>query len=126
MEWRLGPRYLYGPSGGAALFTDNETNAPRVFGRSAQSRSPYVKDAFHRYLIDGDRTPSTPADRHQGLFRVQAARSRRREQVLPLRLSPSRSRNPLGAVDRIVAERKKEADEFYETVHPPRACEEER
>ena len=30
--YRLGPRYLYGEAGARALFTDNETNAPRVWG----------------------------------------------------------------------------------------------
>src|SRR5436305_5829498 len=33
------------------LFTENETNLKRLFG--AENASPYVKDAFHEYLIDG-------------------------------------------------------------------------
>ena len=35
----------------ALLFTENETNAERLFG--AANPSPHVKDAFHRYLIEG-------------------------------------------------------------------------
>src|SRR5262249_6756514 len=47
-EYRLGRRYLYVPAEGTPLFTDNETNAPVVWGEGAQSASRFVKDAFHR------------------------------------------------------------------------------
>src|SRR5579864_2205452 len=45
----FGKYHLYAPQG-EVLFTDNETNGPRVYG-SGQSRSSFVKDAFHRYII---------------------------------------------------------------------------
>ena len=41
-------------AGGEPLFTDNETNMPRVFGPGQPNRKPYVKDAFHRHVIDGE------------------------------------------------------------------------
>ena len=47
-------RHLYVEGGGRLLFTDNETNAARVFGPGARSRTPYVKDAFHRHVITGE------------------------------------------------------------------------
>src|SRR4029079_12949907 len=53
-EYRLGARHLYVEPGGRFLFTNNETNAPRVFGPGAHSRSPYVKDAFHRHVVAGE------------------------------------------------------------------------
>ena len=42
-----------GPDGKAPrlLFTENETNTRRLFG--AENWTPYVKDAFHEYLIHG-------------------------------------------------------------------------
>src|SRR5262249_14489280 len=43
VRYYLGRRTLLGPGGGALLFTDNETNAPRVFGPAAESRSLFVK-----------------------------------------------------------------------------------
>ncbi len=43
----------------ALLFTENETNAERLFGTS--NPSPYVKDAFHRYLIEGRSDAVNPA-----------------------------------------------------------------
>ncbi|HLX60196.1 MAG TPA: glucosidase [Planctomycetota bacterium] len=36
------------------LFTDNETNAPRVYGPQARSRKPHTKDAFHRHIVERD------------------------------------------------------------------------
>lgn len=44
------------------LFTDNETNFERLYG--AQSPNPYTKDAFHRYLIDGE--PAAIREKPQG------------------------------------------------------------
>src|SRR5271154_3319068 len=53
-EYLLELMRLYGPVGGDLLFTDNETNGPRVFGPGNESRKPYVKDAFHRHIILGE------------------------------------------------------------------------
>ena len=40
-EYQLGQRYLYAESAGTPLFTNNETNAARVWGGDAHSRSAY-------------------------------------------------------------------------------------
>src|SRR5206468_2366007 len=54
IPYALGPRTLYAPLGGVPMFTDNETNRPRVFGAGNASVSRYVKDAFHRHVIAGE------------------------------------------------------------------------
>jgi len=54
----LGSYYLYGRHGGELLFTDNESNAHKLWG--VENRSPYVKDAFHRYVIDGEQSAVNP------------------------------------------------------------------
>ena len=41
------------------LFTENETNAERLWGQP--NATPHVKDAFHRYVIAGDRGAVNPA-----------------------------------------------------------------
>jgi hypothetical protein len=125
--YRLGPRYLYGEAGATALFTDNETNGPRVWGAGAQSRSAWVKDAFHRHIIDGEACVNpaqegTKAGLHYANLQVPAGGS----VVVRLRLSDQRLRNPLAEVDTIVATRRAEADEFYAAIHPPQASEDER
>ena len=42
------------------LFTENETNSQRLFG--SPNAGPYVKDAFHRYVIGGEQTAVNPAN----------------------------------------------------------------
>src|SRR5438094_950225 len=59
-ETRLGPHRLELPAGTRLLFTDNETNGPRVFGLGAQSRSAFTKEAFHRRIVDGDEGAVNP------------------------------------------------------------------
>ena len=125
-EYRLGPRYLYGEVGGEPLFTDNETNMPRVYGPGAGSRKPYVKDGFHRHIVNGEPTVNpdrvgTKACLHY-VRQVPAGGSI----VLRLRLTPDQMKNPLKDVGAVVGKRKAEADEFYETIHPPKATEDER
>ncbi len=126
-EYHLGPRYLYGAAGATALFTDNETNGPRVWGEGAQSLSPWVKDAFHRHIIHGEACVNpaqtgTKACLHYANVQVPAGGS----VVLRLRLTDQPLTNPLAEVDSIVVQRRAEADEFYDALHPPQATEDER
>ena len=123
----LGPRYLYGEAGARALFTDNETYAARVWGEDAQSRSAWVKDAFHRHIIHGEACVNptqagTKAGLHYANLQVPAGGS----VVLRLRLSDRQFDNPLEDIETIVALRRAEADEFYAALHPPLASEDER
>jgi hypothetical protein len=128
VQYRVGPRVLFGPAGGELLFTYNETNGPRVWGPSARSRRPYVKDAFHRHLIHGEPTVNpdregTKAALHYPFEAVPPGGS----VVLRLRFTDDRTlAKPLDDVDAVVATRRAEADEFYDTIHPPLADEDER
>jgi hypothetical protein len=127
VEWRVGRRRLHGPAGGEALFTDNETNAERVFGPGHSSRSRWTKDAFHRYLIHGERDAVNPARRGTKaalLYRLDVPAGGSR--VLRLRFAPEAHSDPLADVDEIVATRRAEADRFYAAVHPPGANDDER
>ncbi len=56
----LGSYYLHLDDGAVLLFTENETNAARLFG--AENSSPYVKDAFHERIVHGNRGAVNPAD----------------------------------------------------------------
>lgn len=44
---------------GSWLFTENETNTERLYNQPL--RQPYVKDAFHRYLIEGEAGAVNPS-----------------------------------------------------------------
>ena len=100
------------------LFTENETNIAQLFG--GQNASPYVKDAFHDYVIHGRRDAVNP--RREGTkcavhheLRLGAGEQR----VLRMRLSSGR---PDGAAafgapfSTTIADRRREADEFYESI----------
>ncbi len=124
--YRLGPRHLYVEPDAELLFTDNETNAPVVFGPGAQSRSRYVKDAFHRYVVHGEDcvNPAETGTRACAWLRrtVPAAGS----VTLRLRLVDGELDQPLHDVDAVIAARKAEADDFYACIHPPEASEDEK
>ena len=50
-DYELGKRYLYAQPDAQPLFTDNETNALRLYGVHSANR--YFKDAFHRAIVNG-------------------------------------------------------------------------
>ncbi len=54
----VGERYLYCEGDVPLLFTENETNNERIFGKP--NASPYVKDAFHNYVIHGKQDAVNP------------------------------------------------------------------
>ncbi|HXG08985.1 MAG TPA: glucosidase [Gemmataceae bacterium] len=130
-EYRLGPRYLVGEAGARLLFTNNETNFKRLYGPGAQNRKPYVKDAFHRHLIHGEDCVSPEPVGTKACFHyVARAVPPGGSVVVRLRLSPAcpadgRAWDPR-EVDAIIDQRRREADAFYEAIHPPRATPDER
>jgi hypothetical protein len=126
LQYALGRRYLYAPSGGELLFTNNETNASHLYGPSAVNRSAYVKDAFHRYVVNGEQCVNPRQSGTKACIHYHGNVAGGSSIVFRLRLTEKEMANPLRDVDKVVNKRKKEADEFYETIHPPKATEEEK
>ena len=60
-----------------ALFCDNETNAPRVFG--AEPTTPYPKDGINDHVVSAGGDGEPRRLRHQGGVAVPAHRARRRD-----------------------------------------------
>src|SRR5271157_3505934 len=64
----LGRYWLYGRHWGELLFTENETNGEKLWGQP--NATPYVKDAFHRRVIEARPTrlirPSRAASLRSG------------------------------------------------------------
>jgi hypothetical protein len=124
-DYALGKRYLYAQAEGKPFFTDNETNAQRLFGVPSAFR--YFKDAFHSAVVNDEHDAVNPdrkgtkACMHYE-YTVPAGGS----VVVRLRLTPEELKAPLKDVDQIIAQRRAEADEFYEAVHPPKATEDEK
>src|SRR3954454_1812701 len=59
---QLGDRTLHCEGSPELLFTENETNATRLWGQP-NATSPYVKDAFHDYVVSGKHDAVNPAQR---------------------------------------------------------------
>ncbi len=101
------------------LFTENETNKEKLYGRI--SKSPYVKDAFHRYIIDGETAainPQQAGTKAAVNYRLNIAAGE--TQQVKLRLSHQCNLSePLGAqFDQTLALRQEEADKFYHQLSP--------
>jgi hypothetical protein len=124
-EPETGDYCLYFQSGGTPLFTENETNFARLFG--AKNTSPYVKDAFHRYVIDGEIAAVNPAlhgTKAAVVYKLTVPAGG--EVSISLRLKKNEqaiaSANALGQeFERTFADRKTEADEFYAGIVPSTA-----
>ncbi len=118
----LGRRRLLCDGPAEPLFTDNETNARRLWG--VPSAGPYCKDAFHEYLIGGRSEAVNPARegtkaalwRRLRLGPGQAARWR-------LRFQPEGAPGGFGDFEDVFAARQAEAEEFYAALAPPEASE---
>jgi len=55
----LGTYHLYGRHAAKTLYTENESNAQRLWNVS--NASPFVKDAFHRRIVNGEEEAVNPA-----------------------------------------------------------------
>ncbi|HKE90567.1 MAG TPA: hypothetical protein VKB45_09530 [Gemmatimonadales bacterium] len=102
------------------LFTENETNSARLFG--VASATPYVKDAFHAYVVDGRPAAVNPArvgTKAAFHYRLDVAAGGTVVVRLRLREAGGRLVEPFGAAfDALFSERQRQADEFYaDLVH---------
>jgi hypothetical protein len=110
------------------LFTENETNVERLYG--AANPSPYTKDAFHRYVIEGRPEAVNPAGtgtKAAAHYRVNVPAGG--SATVRLRLSEVNQApaHPFDAgFNRTFAERTREADEFYAARTPAGATPAER
>jgi hypothetical protein len=137
---QYGKRWLLCAGHPEMLFTENETNNQRLFG--GRNRS-YVKDAFHAYVIEGDKPAVNPKQTGTKMAALYPLELDAGESVtLKLRLSDLDPRAELGnpsvmtgtgkspgqgergegvpacndfgaGFDALFATRQKEADEFY-------------
>src|SRR5204863_9695024 len=111
------------------LFTENETNSARLHGYP--TGQPFVKDAFHEYVVHGRTDAVNPGQTGTKfaphyVLKIEPGQS----QVVRLRLSAVAGSGDAGQpgstppattfadFDQIFAERMKEADEFYDAISP--------
>ncbi|KAI1083808.1 Six-hairpin glycosidase [Whalleya microplaca] len=132
-HYKLGDRYvLYSPSPGVGtsgedvepelLFTDNDTNYEFLYG--GENKVPYVKDAIHRYIVDGKKAAVNPAKtgtKCAAWFQFNESGGVSPGECAVVRFRFSRK----GATyldeeefDDIIEKRREEADDFYYRISP--------
>ena len=128
-DYRLGARHLYAAAGGrCALHQQRDERRGRLGTDSAQ-RSPHTsrtRSTATSSTAKPARQPGRP--RHQGGAALPAAvPSAHGSTVWQLRLTPRRlTRSADGLSTRSSLQRRAEADEFYEAIHPPKATTDEK
>ena len=105
------------PGAPETLFTGNETNVERLYG--AANPAPHVKDAFHEYVVRGRREAVDPERRGtKAAFHYRLMVPAGGTATLRLRLAATPGSVEPAAFDRVVAERRAEADVFYAACLP--------
>lgn len=125
-KYVLEQRHLYAAANGEALFTNNETNPSRAPVMGTPSLAPYFKDAFHRHIVNGEASTNPAAVGTKACLHYQSVVPAGGSVVVKLRLTAGELEAPLRDVDQIIDLRRSEADEFYNSIHPPFASEDER
>jgi hypothetical protein len=118
---RLGERWLYTEAGATLLFTENETNNEKLFGRS--NPTPYVKDGINDYVVKGresaiNGSTGTKAGAYQ---RFNIGPKKSVSMILRLTdVAPENARSPFREASALFETRLREADDFYRSVTPPK------
>ncbi|PYM59920.1 MAG: glucosidase, partial [Candidatus Rokuibacteriota bacterium] len=117
----LGARWLHAEGAPELLFTENETNFPRLFGVPA--RSTYVKDGISERVVAGKEGAVNSArvgTKAAAWYRASVPAGG--QIALRLRLTdadPARAEAPFGLdFEEIFSRRVRDADEFYDLVIP--------
>ena len=115
----FGQRFFHAEGTDALLFTENESNTERLFGRP--NRTPFVKDGINNYIVGGDQhavNPDRKGTKASAHYSVTVGGGASR--VLRLRLTDAGAQAlPFGRdFDDVMNTRRKEADEYYASVIP--------
>jgi hypothetical protein len=122
---RLGRYYLYGRQRAQLLFTENESNAERLWGKP--NTMPYVKDSLHRFVVDGENDAVNPKRRGTKFaawhkFSIPAGQHVRVDLVL----SAHSLATPFARGEVVFSTRQGEADVFFDELLPEAGPEDHR
>ncbi len=123
----LGNYYLYFPEADHVLFAENETNFQKLFNR--ENTVEFAKDAFNDAIIE-DKDFEKLKEKKQGTkfspvykFEIDPKESK----TIYLRLTKEKNIEAFPKnFEKIFEKRKKEADEFYNALHPAQCSEDQK
>ena len=116
----LGSYNFYFQTTETTLFTENETNTERIY--NIPNNTPFVKDAFHKAIIEGD---ARLKDNHSGtkcapVYTLNIAAQS--SATIELRLTKNTEGSPFDKnFNTVFEKRKAEADAFYKKLLPKNA-----
>jgi len=123
----LGVRWLYCEGSPELLFTDNDTNARRLY--HLPNPRPWVKDSINDYVVGGKKdavNPERVGTKAAAHYRATLAPGQSVVTRLRLTNSPIPG-GPFGReFDVLFGQRLREADEFYETIIPKKLSDDAR
>jgi hypothetical protein len=127
-EPAYGTRWLYCDPAQPLLFTENESNNQRLFGVAAGA---YTKDAFHRFVVNGEAAAVNPRQRGtkaaaHAVARVPAGGEYRLRLRLTDRAPDALAGAAFDGFDAVIRARREESDEFFATVIPDTLSADER
>ena len=116
---KTGDYFFYWQDADEMLFTENETNFQKLFG--TPNKSEFLKDAFHEAIIENKNRQALQEKKSGTKFslvyhlNIEGGKSN----TIFLRLSGDDTSNPFeDNFENIFERRKKEADEFYQSIFP--------
>jgi len=115
----LGGRWLYCDGAPELLFTENDTNAERLWG--VPNAGPYVKDGIGRYVVEGRKDAVNPAEvgtKAAAYHRLALAPGAHATVRFRLTNTPIPGDAFGREFEAVFAQRIAEADEFYATIVP--------
>ncbi|KFY16602.1 hypothetical protein V492_01224 [Pseudogymnoascus sp. VKM F-4246] len=132
-HYKLGDRYFQlSPSPGAGpsgqdiqpelIFTENDTNLDHLY--NVENPQPYVKDAFHRYIVDGDKAAINPKEtgtKAAAWFAFDEGDGVPPGECAVVRFRFSKKNDAYldeEVFDDIIEKRREEADEFFYRISP--------
>ena len=126
VDYTLGKQYLYASSDCEVYFTENETDLETL--KVGTNASPFVRDAFHKKIVEGDDSAINPDNKGtKGCFHFKDLNIKAGKSVVRyLRIAPMRLDDPLANVENFIDVRKKECDEWYDSILNTDASEDER
>ena len=117
----LGEYRLYCEGADEILFTENESNAERLWG--LPSATPFVKDSINSYVVDGNKKAVNPAclgTKAAAIYKIDIPP--RESRTIRLRLKRitkgEKSLHAFANFDGLFTKRAHEADEFYGALAP--------
>ncbi|KAL5611916.1 hypothetical protein BROUX41_000517 [Berkeleyomyces rouxiae] len=106
------------------LFTENETNVELLY--KSKNQQPYVKDAFHRHVVEGEKEAVNPAKegtKFAAWYQFTENGGVQPGSCAVIRFRLSKQNDPFvdeEIFDNMMDLRKDEADEFYDALMPPK------